>query len=112
MVKPVLRLAWADLLPPQILRQKRGGWLSVPSQEYCVNHRQELLGLLADARTQLRLLGILDAEALRQVLENHHLTRKFAKELIATAMTELFVRQVFSPQTTGDDSMDSSRRGG
>jgi asparagine synthase (glutamine-hydrolysing) len=105
-VKPVLRLAFSDLLPLQILRQKRGGWLSVPSQEYCVNHREILLGLLADARTQLRLLGILDAEALRQVLENHQLTRMYAKELIATAMTELFVRQ-----TDGESSVDSSRRG-
>ncbi len=105
-VKPVLRLAFSDLLPPQILRQKRGGWLSVPSQEYCVNNRETLLGLLADARTQLRLLGILDVEALCSVLENHQLTRTYAKELIATAMTELFLRQ-----TNGDSSVDVSRRG-
>jgi asparagine synthetase B (glutamine-hydrolysing) len=105
-VKPVLRLAWADLLPPLILRQKRGGWLSVPSQEYCVNHRQELLGLLADARTQLSGLGILDAQAVRSVLSSHLLTRTYAKELIATAMTELFLQQ-----TDGVDPMDSSRRG-
>lgn len=105
-VKPVLRLAWADLLPPLILRQKRGGWLSVPSQEYCVNHRQELLDLLADARTKLGLLGILDAESLRSVLSSHQLTRTYAKELIATAMTELFLRQ-----TNSESPVDSSRRG-
>jgi asparagine synthase (glutamine-hydrolysing) len=104
--KPVLRLAWTDLLPPLILRQKRGGWLSVPSQEYCVNHRKALLDLLADTRTRLGELGILDTQALRSVLENHQLTRKYAKELIATAMTELFLRQI-----AGDNPVNSSGRG-
>ncbi len=92
-VKPVLRLAFAGLLPPPILRQKRGGWLSVPSQEYCLMHMASLLDLLGDERTLVKRLGILDREALRKVLRSKPLTRKYAKELIATAMTELFLRQ-------------------
>jgi asparagine synthase (glutamine-hydrolysing) len=92
-VKPVLRLAFAGLLPPLILQQKRGGWLSVPSQEYCVKHIPELLELLGDEQTRVRKLGILDPQALRVVLGSHQLTRIYAKELIATAMTELFLRQ-------------------
>ena len=39
------------------------------------------------------MLGILDPQALRKVLSSRQLTRKYAKELIATAMTELFLRQ-------------------
>jgi asparagine synthase (glutamine-hydrolysing) len=105
-VKPVLRLAWTDLLPPLILRQKRGSWLSVPNQDYCINHRQELLTLLTDAHTRLCKLGILDAQAVRSVLSSHQLTRTYAKELIATAMTELFLRQI-----DDESSDDSSRRG-
>jgi asparagine synthase (glutamine-hydrolysing) len=92
-VKPVLRLAFADLLPPLILRQKRGGWLSVPGQDYCLTHVSELLDLLGDEQAQLRRLGILDPKPLREVLSSHQLTRHYAKELIATAMTELFLRQ-------------------
>jgi hypothetical protein len=92
-VKPVLRLAFAGLLPPPILRQKRGGWLSVPSQEYCLKQRAELSSLLGDESTQVAMLGILGQKALREVLNSHQLTRKYAKELIATAMTELFLRQ-------------------
>ena len=92
-VKPILRLAFADLLPPLILRQKRGGWLSVPSQEYCVTHIPDLLDLLASEHTQVSKLGILDPKALREVLHSYRLTRTYAKELIATAMTELFLRQ-------------------
>jgi asparagine synthetase B (glutamine-hydrolysing) len=106
-VNPVLRLAFAGLLPPLILRQKRGGWLSVPSQEYCVKHMPELLDLLADERTRLGTLGIVDAKALHAVLHSHQLTRAYAKELIATAMTELFLRQ-----TDGVCPFDSSRGGG
>jgi asparagine synthase (glutamine-hydrolysing) len=92
-VKPVLRLAFADRLPPLILRQKRGGWFSVPGQDYCLTHIPELLDLLGDKQTQLRRLGILDPKPLREVLSSQQLTRQYAKELIATAMTELFVRQ-------------------
>ena len=92
-VKPVLRLAFAGLLPALILRQKRGGWLSVPSQEYCLEQRDSLLSLLGDESTQVGMLGILDPQALRKVLSSRQLTRKYAKELIATAMTELFLRQ-------------------
>jgi hypothetical protein len=98
-VKPVLRLAFANLLPPLILRQKRGGWLNVPSQEYCVEHISELLALLADERTLLRTLGILDAQALCEVLRSHQLTRTYAKELIATAMTELFLQDFYDKPT-------------
>ena len=103
-VKPVLRLAFADMLPPLILRQKRGGWLSVPSQEYCLKQRRELLSLLGDERTQLAMCGILVPKAIREVLSSQILTRKYAKELIATAMTELFLRQ-------GVCSSDSSGKG-
>lgn len=105
-VKPVLRLAFADLLPPQILRQKKGGWLNIPSQEYCVTHIPDLLDLLGNERTQVGQLGILDQMALRKTLSSHQLTRKYAKELIATAMIELFLRQ-----TERNPSSDAPRRG-
>jgi asparagine synthase (glutamine-hydrolysing) len=92
-VKPVLRLAFAGYLPPLILRQKRGGWLSIPGQDYCLKHVPDLLNLLRDEQAQLRRLGILDPTPLWEVLRSHQLTRHYAKELIATAMTELFLRQ-------------------
>jgi asparagine synthase (glutamine-hydrolysing) len=100
-VKPVLRLAFADRLPPLILRQKRGGWLSVPGQDSCLTYIPELLDLLGDEQAQLRKLGILDPKPLREVLSSHQLTRYYAKELIATAMTELFLRQFACEHPSG-----------
>ena len=91
--KPVLRLAYADDLPPQVVRQRGGVWTSVPHQEYCLNQTSYLERLLGTPEAQVVQRGIIDPVQLTQVLQNRQQVRMFTSILIATAMTELFLRQ-------------------
>ena len=91
--KPILRIAYADDLPPQVVRHRSGMWTSAPHQEYCLNHTSYLAQLLGTQEAQVVQRDIIDPVQLTQVLQNRQQTRRFASILIATAMTELFLRQ-------------------
>jgi asparagine synthase (glutamine-hydrolysing) len=94
--KPVLRLAYADDLPPLVIRYRGGVWTSAPHQEYCLNHTSYLERLLGTPEAQVVQRDIIDPVQLVQVLQNRQQIRRFASILIATAMTELFLRQCLS----------------
>ncbi len=91
-VKPVLRLAYASCLPPSVVRYRRGAWLSVPSQEYCISFAPYLARLLSSPTSQVVQQGIIDPLQLQKVLSSERSIRTYYKVLIATAMTELFLR--------------------
>ena len=89
--KPVLRLAWAGILPPAVLRYRRGGWVSVPHQEYCINCATDLAKLLGNQSAHVVQLGIVDPVRVQEVLSRPRDIRAWYDVLIATAMTELFL---------------------
>jgi hypothetical protein len=92
-VKPVLRWAFAGKLPPQAVRQRRGPWLSFPHQDYCIQQASYLAQLIGSPTSQVVQRGIVDSGQLQRVLDDHQLLRAYYKAVIATAMTELFLRQ-------------------
>jgi asparagine synthase (glutamine-hydrolysing) len=92
-VKPVLRYAFADSLPPRAVRQRRGPWLSVPHQDYCLHQTSYLAQLLGSATSQVVQRGFIDPIQLQRVLDDPQMLRTHYKPIIATAMTELYLRQ-------------------
>jgi hypothetical protein len=94
-VKPVLRLACVDWLPPSVVRHRWGSWLDAPGQSFCINFAAWLQELLGSAESEVVRLGIVDPIRLRHVLNSHERTRENYATLLATAMTELFLRQAF-----------------
>lgn len=92
-VKPVLRWAFAGKLPPCAVRQGRGPWLSAPHQDYCIQQASYLAQLIGSPTSQVLQRGIVDPIQLRQVLEDQQMLRAHYKAIIATAMTELYLRQ-------------------
>ncbi|WP_170211524.1 asparagine synthase C-terminal domain-containing protein [Thermosporothrix hazakensis] len=91
--KPVLRLAFAHLLPPEVLRRVRCLWLNVPGQTLCLNEHLLLAKLLGSDDAWVVRLGFVNQERLRQVLTDPSRLRANSQTLIATAMVELFLRQ-------------------
>ena len=92
-IKPVLRWAFADHLPPQAVRQRRGPWLSVPHQDYCIREASYLAQLVGSATSQVAQRGFIDTIQFQWVLNDHRMLRTHYKTVIATAMTELYLRQ-------------------
>ncbi len=93
-VKPVLRLACADWLPPLVVRHRWGSWLDAPGQSFCVAYAPQLQELLGSTTSEVIRRGIVDPLRLRSVLTSETYTRANYAALLATAMTELFLRQM------------------
>src|SRR5258708_2080046 len=89
--KPILRLAWAGILPPAVLRFRRRTWVSVPHQEYCIHCASDLAQLLGSKSAHVVQLGIVDPIKVHEVLSRVRDIRAWYDVLIATAMTELFL---------------------
>jgi len=109
-VKPVLLLAFADVLPPLVVRHRPSAWLNVPHQEYCLHAAPFLLQLLGSPTSRLVRRGILDPVQLRALFTGESLNERTPRELhirssfdvlIACAMTEFFLRQ-FDPELSAD----------
>jgi len=103
--KPVLRLAFASVLPAAIIRHRRGAWLSVPGQEYCLKHIPSILHLIGNPRSHLVRRGLVYPEELSWLFSEAPFSsdisqemriRTYTKYLIASSMTELFLRQCTS----------------
>jgi hypothetical protein len=115
--KPVLRLAFASVLPAALIRHRRGAWSSVPSQEYCLTHLPTLLQLIGSPTSHLVQRGLVYPEQLTHLFSatpSSHDTsqelriRAYTKYLIACGMTELFLRQCPSQPF----SLINARQGG
>ena len=91
--KPVLRLAFANSLPACTIRQRRGPWSSVPHQEYCIGQASYLAHIIGSETSQVVQRGFVDPHHLQRVLTNQQQIRAYYKAIIATTMTELFLRQ-------------------
>jgi hypothetical protein len=111
--KPVLRLSFADVLPPLVVRHRQSPWLSVPHQEYCLHAAPYLLQLLGKPTSQLVQRGILDPTQLQKFFTDGRLgesasrdvrIRSYYNGVIACAMTELFLRQ-FDPDQSPNDAL-------
>ena len=89
--KPTLRLAWAGILPPSVLRYRRSVWVSVPHQEYCIHHATDLVQLIRSTSAHVVQLGLVDPIRVQEVLSRVRDIRAWYDVLIATAMTELFL---------------------
>lgn len=89
--KPVLRLAWKDVLPPAVLRYRRSAWTRVPHQDYCIRHASDLMELLTRKEAHVVQRGIVDPARTQEVLSRTRDIRAWYDVLIATAMTELFL---------------------
>jgi asparagine synthetase B (glutamine-hydrolysing) len=109
--KPVLRLSFADVLPPLVVRHRQSPWLSVPHQEYCLHAIPYLLQLLGKPTSQLVQRGILDPTQVQKFFTDGRLgesasrdgrIRSYYNGVIACAMTELFLRQFDPDQSLGD----------
>jgi asparagine synthase (glutamine-hydrolysing) len=90
--KPVLRLAWAGILPSSVLRYRRSKWVSVPHQEYCIHHVGYLAQLIGSSSSQVVQRGLVNPRSVQEVLSRVKEIRAWYDVLIATAMTELFLR--------------------
>jgi asparagine synthase (glutamine-hydrolysing) len=94
--KPVLRLAFAHRLPPSVLRRLRGGWPSVPGQQFCLEHAPWLESWLACEEATVIRMGLIDRDRLRYTLRNPRTLRANYHSILATAMVEIFLHQ-FQP---------------
>ncbi|MGW8377663.1 asparagine synthase C-terminal domain-containing protein [Streptomyces sp. ODS28] len=92
--KPVLRLAAADRLPPEVWRHYGRTWLASPDESWCLRHPGVLERILGDPRSRLAAAGVVDQERLAGVLGNPAALRRNAESLLCSAMVELFLRDL------------------
>jgi hypothetical protein len=91
--KPTLRLAFADRLPPLVVRHRWGSWLDAPGQRYCLEQTAFLAHLIGGEEAEVVKRGLVEQAALHTLLADGRAIRRHYMALLATAMTELFLRQ-------------------
>ncbi|QOV36968.1 7-cyano-7-deazaguanine synthase [Streptomyces ferrugineus] len=94
--KPVLRLAAAHRLPPDVRRHYGRTWLGAPDETWCLRHPDALARVLAAPDARLTALGVVDPRRLAEVLADPRALRRNAENLICSAMVELFLRDLES----------------
>ncbi len=67
--KPMLRLAAAHRLPPDVRRHYGRTWLGAPDEAWCLRHPDALARLLADPDARLTALGVVDPHRLDEVAD-------------------------------------------
>ena len=92
--KPVLRLAAAHRLPPQVWRHYGRTWLGSPDERWCLEHPEMLSRLLGTPESRLVAAGIVDPARLAGVLADPLAHRRNAENLLCSAMVELFLRDL------------------
>jgi asparagine synthase (glutamine-hydrolysing) len=90
--KPVLRLALSDRLPGPVWRKCGRLYLQSPHKTYALNHPEVFARLLGRPDSELVRRGVVDPDRLATVLSEPALLRRNTQSLIASAMTELFLR--------------------
>ncbi|MCL5946625.1 MAG: asparagine synthase-related protein [Chloroflexi bacterium] len=93
--KPALRSAFTDRLPPSVLRRLWFIWMSSLTQQFSIRYPSVLRSLLEDD-SLLQADGFVNRDRLEAVLADRQLTRLNAHALLASAMTELFLRGLHS----------------
>ncbi|GAA4931036.1 hypothetical protein GCM10023237_61420 [Streptomyces coeruleoprunus] len=97
--KPVLRLAAADRLPPEVWRHYGRTWLGSPDERWCLDHPDVLARILGAPDARLTALGVVDPRRLRDVLADPRALRRNAENLLCSAMVELFLRDLETKTT-------------
>lgn len=92
--KPVLRLAAAHRLPPDIWRHYGRSWLGSPDETWCLRHPEALARILGAPDARLTALGVVDPRRLDEVLTDPGALRRNAENLLCSAMVELFLRDL------------------
>ncbi|MDO0934961.1 asparagine synthase-related protein [Streptomyces sp. DG2A-72] len=92
--KPVLRLAAAHRLPPDIWRHYGRTWLGSPDETWCLRHPEALARILGAPDARLTELGVVDPRRLDEVLTDPGALRRNAENLLCSAMVELFLRDL------------------
>lgn len=92
--KPVLRLAAAHRLPPQIWRHHGRSWLGSPDENWCLRHTDTLRRILGGPQARLVARGVVDPRRLERVFDDPRTLRRNAENLICSAMVELFLRDL------------------
>lgn len=90
--KPILKLAFSDRLPPEVVRRTGLSVYSSPVQRFCLHHSSVLWSLLGSPDSCLLTAGIVSKDRLATVLADRRLTCFNASALVASAMIELFLR--------------------
>ncbi|MGC9538385.1 asparagine synthase-related protein [Streptomyces sp. UG1] len=101
--KPVLRLAAAHRLPPDVWRHYGRTWLGSPDETWCLRHPDALARVLGAPDARLTALGVVDPQRLAEVLADPRALRRNAENLICSAMVELFLRDL-------EDNLAARRR--
>ena len=91
--KPVLRWAFLDLLPPEIIRRNYRQYFSGIIQSYCLNNR-EFLRRLFDQDAYLVKYGIVDPNRFLKMLEDRRRIQICASTIIRSSMVELWLKSV------------------
>lgn len=99
--KPVLRLAAADRLPPQVWRHYGRTWLGSPDEQWCLRHPDALARVLGAPGARLVARGVVDPRRLAEVLADPRALRRNAENLLCSAMVELFLRDLESTLSPG-----------
>ncbi|MEV0603839.1 asparagine synthase C-terminal domain-containing protein [Streptomyces sp. NPDC050315] len=92
--KPVLRLAAAHRLPPDVWRHYGRTWLDSPEENWALRHPDVYARILGGPDTRLVALGIVDPRRLTEVLASPVALRRNAESLLSSAMVELFLRDL------------------
>ncbi|MFM9369851.1 asparagine synthase-related protein [Streptomyces sp. Da 82-17] len=92
--KPVLRMAAAHRLPPEVRRHYGRTWLGSPDETWCLHHPEALARILGAPDARLRALGVVDPRRLDEVLADPRALRRNAENLLCSAMVELFLRDL------------------
>lgn len=91
--KPVLRWAFLDLLPPEVVRRNYQRSFSAITQWYCLNNK-EFLRRLFSRDAYLVKYGIVDYRRFLEVLEDRRKVQMCANTIIRSAMVELWLKSL------------------
>ena len=91
--KPVLRRAFLDLLPPEIIRRNYQRSFSGIIQWYCLNNR-EFLRRLFSPDAYLVKYGIVDYNRFLEMLEDRRKVQTCANTIIRNSMIELWLKSL------------------
>ncbi len=91
--KPILRYAFIDLLPKEIISRNHRQLLDAMDEEYVIQNPKQIAYLLGD-NSFLSAFEIIDGQKLSEVLTNKHLATRAASGLICCCMTELWLKSI------------------
>ncbi|WP_267879078.1 asparagine synthase C-terminal domain-containing protein [Paenibacillus popilliae] len=90
--KPVLRLAYRDVLPKEIISRNHRQVINAMEEVYVYKNASQVYDLLIHSK--LATVGIIDTEKLRRLIHDKSKLTLSASGLICCIMTELWLRQI------------------